>query len=116
MTSAFSHSRGDHILINALGLYFIAPAALSLIGGASFLGLYLAGGIASSLSSLAWHRFRGDKHVGSEGASGAIYATFGFYAALFPQAQVLLFFIVPMPVWLAIGGIFSVSYLLYGWW
>ncbi|KAK1925158.1 hypothetical protein DB88DRAFT_488119 [Papiliotrema laurentii] len=107
VTSSFSHSRGDHILINALGLYFIAPAALSVLGGSSFLGLYLAGGIASSLVSLAWHRMKNDRIVGSEGASGAIYTTLGFYGALFPHSKILMFFIIPMPVWLGIGGIFA---------
>jgi hypothetical protein len=56
--------------------------------------------------------------------SGAIYTTLGepsgpflfpelivvaFYGALFPTSTILLFFIIPMPVWAAIGGFFSVS-------
>jgi len=81
------------------------------------------GGIASSIVSLIWHRSTAAKHIGSEGASGAIYSTLGaspvslslsaltpgFYAALFPNAEVRMFFIIPMPVWIAIAGIFGVS-------
>ncbi|WVQ78442.1 hypothetical protein IAT38_000528 [Cryptococcus sp. DSM 104549] len=112
ITSAFSHSTGSHIFINCLGLYFMAPAAAGLMGSASFIGLYLGAGIFTSLTSLAWHRFSGHKWMGSEGASGAIYACLAYYGAIFPQQQVLMFFIIPMPVWVAIGGLFA--YDLYG--
>lgn len=59
VTSAFSQSTGSHILVNSLGLYFIAPAALrwdfahsisgsrklidSVLSGSGFLTLYLGG-------------------------------------------------------------------------
>jgi rhomboid-like protein len=107
----------------------------SLLGPASFLGLYLGGGIVSSMVSLVFHRVMSNnrsKTHGSEGASGmyipsqcyqadpfylhptcpagAIYASLAYYAAMFPQAQFLLFFVVPMPAWAAVGGIFAVSY------
>ncbi|KAL7424318.1 hypothetical protein Q5752_001908 [Cryptotrichosporon argae] len=93
VTSSFSHSSGSHILMNCIGLYFIAPATAS--------------GIFASLTSLAYHRFRRDRWAGSEGASGAIYATLAFYGALFPRTQFLVFFVVPMPAWLFVGGIFA---------
>ena len=31
ITSSFSHSGGQHILVNCLGLYFVAPAAASYV-------------------------------------------------------------------------------------
>ncbi|KAJ9105231.1 hypothetical protein QFC21_001596 [Naganishia friedmannii] len=109
----------SHIFLNMLGLYFIAPATVGLLGTTGFLGLYLGGGIISSLVSLGWHRLvtgnRG-KPRGSEGASGAIYASLAYFAAMFPQAKFLMFFIVPMPAWVAtsmtdsaghIGGIMA---------
>jgi membrane associated rhomboid family serine protease len=43
LTACFSHSTGSHIFVNCLGLYFVAPAAASLVGSSAFLGLYLAG-------------------------------------------------------------------------
>lgn len=67
------------------------------------------GGVLASLTSLSWHRLRGDRWRGSEGASGAIYASLAFYAALFPNTTFLLFFVVPMPAWVMVGGIFAVS-------
>ncbi|RSH93830.1 hypothetical protein EHS25_006479 [Saitozyma podzolica] len=107
LTACFSHSSGSHIFVNCLGLYFIAPAAAALVGSSAFLGLYLAGGVLASLMSLSWHRLRGDRWRGSEGASGAIYASLAFYAALFPNTTFLLFFVVPMPAWAMVGGIFA---------
>ncbi|WVO14170.1 hypothetical protein L204_101801 [Cryptococcus depauperatus] len=107
VTSAFSHSTGTHIFVNCLGLYFLAPAAASIMGSASFLGLYLGAGVFSSLVSLGYHRISGHRWWGSEGASGAIYACLAYYGALFPQSQVLMFFIIPMPVWVAISGVFA---------
>lgn len=107
LTSCFSHSTGSHIFINCLGLWFVAPAAASLIGSASFLGLYLGGGIFASATSLLWHRATGQRWQGSEGASGAIYATLAFYGAFFPNTTWLLFFVVPMPAWVMIGGLFA---------
>lgn len=85
---------------------------ISVLGTANFLGLYLGAGIISSLVSLAWHRAanRGRRTThGSEGASGAIYACLSFFAATFPQTQFLMFFVIPMPAWVAVGGIFAVS-------
>lgn len=95
-----------------LGLYFIAPSTVAVLGTASFLGLYLGAGIVSSLVSLVWHRMadrgrtRKSNH-GSEGASGAIYACLSFFAATFPKTQFLMFFVIPMPAWVAVGGIFA---------
>ena len=47
LTSCFSHENAAHILFNGLTFYFMAPIVLSIVGNASFLGLYLGG--ASSL-------------------------------------------------------------------
>ncbi|WVQ69713.1 uncharacterized protein L199_007933 [Kwoniella botswanensis] len=107
VTSAFSHMSGSHIFVNCLGLYFLAPAAAGLMGSSAFLGLYLGAGIFSSLTSLTYHRLQRDRWMGSEGASGAIYACLSFYGAMFPQSTVLMFFVIPMPVWVAISGIFA---------
>jgi membrane associated rhomboid family serine protease len=49
--------------------------------------------------------------AGSDGASGAIYATLAFFGGLFPTQKFLFFFVIPMPAWFLIGGIFAVSRL-----
>lgn len=108
VTSAFSHMSGSHIFFNCLSLYFVGPACAGLLGASSFIGLYLFGGLVSAISSLAYQHFTpGRKVGGSEGASGAIYATLAFYGTIFPRATFLLFFVVPMPAWALVGGLFA---------
>ncbi|CAD6565876.1 MAG: hypothetical protein TREMPRED_001901 [Tremellales sp. Tagirdzhanova-0007] len=116
LTSAFSHSQGQHIILNCLGLYFIAPAAAGVLGSAGFLGLYLAGDsilppwdVAPVLSICP---DQADRWSGSEGASGAIYATLGFWGSMSPQSTIYVYFLLPLPVWVFIGGIFAFD--LYG--
>ncbi|KAL1411013.1 hypothetical protein Q8F55_001958 [Vanrija albida] len=111
ITSCFSHNTSQHIFFNMLSLYFIAPTVAGVIGTSAFLGLYLGGGMVSSLISLAWRRYEGDRN-GSVGASGAVLATLAFFGTLFPRSTFLVFFIVPMPAWALIGGMFA--YDLYG--
>ncbi|WOO81320.1 Rhomboid protein 1, mitochondrial [Vanrija pseudolonga] len=111
ITSCFSHQNSTHILFNMLSLYFIAPSVAGLIGTSAFLGLYLGGGIVSSLISLAAKRYYGDKN-GTVGASGAVLATLAFFGTIFPRSTFLVFFIVPMPAWALIGGM--LAWDLYG--
>lgn len=84
---------------------------ISVIGTAGFLGLYLGSGLISGITSLMAQANRpNNRAIGSDGASGAIYGTLSFFAGLFPTQKFLFFFVVPMPAWLLIGGIFTVSY------
>ena len=39
---------------------------------------------------------------------GSVTDRIAFFAAMFPNTQFLLFFVVPMPAWLFAGGIFAV--------
>lgn len=55
----------------------VAIANDRLLGNVRFLGFYLIGGIASTMTSLFWRRVKGDKATSSEGASGAIYSCMG---------------------------------------
>jgi rhomboid-like protein len=94
VTSSFSHADPGHALFNGLTFWFLAPTALSVLGNAQFLVLYLGsastphrgfvsffffrkadepqphfpGGAFASLASLAWNKQR---NYHSHGASGA---------------------------------------------
>ena len=41
ITSSFSHAEPGHALLNGLTFWFLAPVALSVLGNAQFLVLYL---------------------------------------------------------------------------
>ncbi|KAF8342025.1 uncharacterized protein EI90DRAFT_2904405, partial [Cantharellus anzutake] len=108
ITSCFSQSSATHALMNGLTFYFMAPAVLDLLGNARFLGLYLGGGLIASAVSLAWnHLTSGNPNYRSHGASGAILSTVAFFACAFPRTQFLVFFIVPVPAWACITGLFA---------
>ena len=89
-------------------LYFLGAPVLGLLGPTAFCGLYLASGVACSLSSLVFHRVFGRReHWASHGASGAVYGTMAFLAAAQPHARFLVFFVVPVPAWLCVAGLFT---------
>ncbi|KAG8755246.1 hypothetical protein FRC14_004225 [Serendipita sp. 396] len=109
ITSAFAHQAMEHIFMNSLGLWMFCPAVATSIGAASFLQVYLAGAIGCDLFSLWWNQHYNYRSLG---ASGALCAIMSFTACLNPRASVLLYGIVPMPLYGVVIGIFL--YDLYG--
>ncbi|KAJ1311067.1 hypothetical protein OPQ81_009571 [Rhizoctonia solani] len=89
LTACFSHEMTGHLLVNGMSFWFMAPPVMRMLGNSAFLALYLGGG--------------GHAH----GASGAIYSVISLFACLFPNTTFLLFFIVPVPAWLCVSGIFA---------
>ncbi|GAA6013831.1 hypothetical protein JCM10207_008207 [Rhodosporidiobolus poonsookiae] len=108
VTSAFSHEGTSHILVNCLSLYFLAPAAMSILGNAGFLSLYLFSSVISSATSALFARFvTQNPYHSAHGASGATFSLASFFALSHPHARFLLFFVVPVPAWLCVGGLFA---------
>ena len=90
----------------------MAPILARMIGAPSLLGLYLGAGLCTSLTSIAWDQARQEasdkKRIKmSHGASGANYAILTTFACLRPRMDLMLFFVIPMPAWLAMTGIFA---------
>lgn len=111
VTSAFAHASMDHLLFNMLGLWMFCPSVAVGLGSAAFLQVYLAGSIGCDIFSLFWNR-NADPRRASLGASGALCAIMSFTACLAPKSTVLLYGIIPMPLWGCVAGIFL--YDLYG--
>ncbi|GAA5897252.1 hypothetical protein JCM8208_003770 [Rhodotorula glutinis] len=108
VTSAFSHEGTSHILVNMLSLYFMAPAVMAILGNSAFLGLYLFAGVTASAFSLVVNHFvTQNPFYAAHGASGATYGAISFFACAFPRTTFLLFFVVPVPAWLCVSGIFA---------
>ncbi|GAA5824716.1 hypothetical protein JCM3770_003079 [Rhodotorula araucariae] len=108
ITSAFSHEGTGHILVNMLSLFFMAPAAMAVLGNSGFLGLYLFAGVtASTFSLLVNHFITRNPFYAAHGASGATYGAISFFACAFPREKFLLFFVLPVPAWLCVSGIFA---------
>ncbi len=104
VTSMFMHGGVFHLFANMISLMFLGNFVEKLIGRKRFLGLYFAGGIFAGLFFVLIALVSGiDMNVYAVGASGAIFALGGLLAVLTPRLPVLVFFVIPMPMWAAMG-------------
>ncbi len=107
VTSMFIHGGFGHILANMLTLYFFGTFLSRSIGDRKFLLVYFGGGI---LGGILFILLAPPFHI-AVGASGAIFALGGVLAVMRPKLRVLVFFMIPAPLWLAvIGGYIIVSF------
>ncbi|KAJ7117404.1 hypothetical protein C8R43DRAFT_1037553 [Mycena crocata] len=109
-TSTFTHSDRDlsHILFNGFTYYFLARPALGVLGSRHFLFLYLGGGALAEVGSIAYNQiFRNGRDPYSCGASAALYSVLSFFACLAPTSSLLLYGIIPVPMYVAVPGLFT---------
>ncbi|KAL1676442.1 hypothetical protein EV122DRAFT_291837 [Schizophyllum commune] len=111
VTSAFSHSEMGHLFMNMFTFYFMGSAVAQMLGPKHFLTLYIFSAVTSCLGSIAWESYVGRNSRGL-GASGAIDAVLGFLACAAPRMTFMIYGIIPVPAWLAVGGFFA--YDVYG--
>ena len=114
LTSMFMHAGLGHLFVNMLSLVFIGSFVERLIGKKRFLSVYFASGLSAGLLFVLVAAFTGiDLNVYAVGASGAIFGLGGLLAVLTPRLPVLVMFIIPMPMWLAMVvlmfGLWAVS-------
>lgn len=100
LTSIFAHGGVLHLTFNGIVLFFIGPALERRIGRNKFTYLFLGAGVLAGAAQIAVM----NTNVVVLGASGAILAILGTLTALAPRMPVLLFFIIPMPLWLLTLG------------
>jgi membrane associated rhomboid family serine protease len=108
LTYAFLHDPSQimHILFNMLFLWWFGSDMEDMLGPKEFLAFYLVaalcGGVVFTVSGLI------SGHAGvCLGASGAVTAVLVLCACHYPHRVILLFFILPVPIWLFV--IFEVA-------
>jgi membrane associated rhomboid family serine protease len=102
VTSIFAHSPGGfmHILFNSIVLYFFGPIVERKVGTKNFAILFIGSGVVAGLAQvLATVAVGGTTSV--LGASGAIMALMGVLTVLNPNLRIYIYFILPMPLWVA---------------
>lgn len=101
LTYAFLHSTGTwmHIFFNMLFLWWFGSEVEILYGSKEFLTFYLVSAVVGGLAFQAQALMQGTPHL-CIGASGAVTAVLVLYACHFPHATILLFFVLPVPIWL----------------
>jgi membrane associated rhomboid family serine protease len=108
LTYAFLHEPNiwQHIVFNMLFLYWFGKDVEDLYGPREFLAFYLTsavvGGLVFQVAALA----QGEQGL-CLGASGAVTAVMVLCALHFPNRVILLFFFLPVPIWLFV--IFEVA-------
>ncbi len=101
-TPMFLHAGLFHLFFNMLILYWTGTRMEEMYGRGEFLAFYLIAGIfAQCFYLLSWMAGIAPA-TPSIGASGAVVALMVLYAFHFPRQQVLLFFVIPMPIWLLV--------------
>lgn len=110
-TSMFSHVYFWHIFANMVTLTFIGGFVQKIIGPKRYLSFYLISGLIAGLFFVLLSVLFGNSELGRAlfgspelfalGASGAVFGLAGLITILIPRMKVLAFFIIPMPMWMA---------------
>jgi membrane associated rhomboid family serine protease len=97
------HSNGIHLAANMITFYFFGTAVEKAVGGRKLVEMYLISGLVASFGYIGFRNLLnlmyGAEALGpAVGASGAVVAMVGITAMLYPTAEVLLYFIIPMKI------------------
>ena len=101
-TYMFIHGGPWHLFANMLGLYFIGPTVERTLGSYRFFILYY---VAGMLGGLGWSILSDPAGPPCVGASGAVMGVLGAFGALYPNAKLLLYFIIPVRAWVLVLGL-----------
>ena len=125
VTAAFSQQELSHLFVNCFSLYAFGLPLGSILGWRRMLLVYLGGAVASSLSHILYQNALLPRltrparpppaltprtpprsyDTPALGASGSAMACTVLFACLFPSAQFLLYYVVPVPAWLCASGL-----------
>lgn len=99
--SIFAHDpfQFNHILFNGLVLFFFGNTTERLIGTKRFTWLFLGAGIVGGIAQVILTQLIFDTESAGLGASGAIQGMLGTLVVLAPRLTVLVFFVIPAPLW-----------------
>jgi hypothetical protein len=117
-TSMFLHIYFGHLFVNMISLYFVGNFVEKLIGKKRLAVFYILSGLIASMAFVLLSLiFKAEYNVYAVGASGAIFALASLLMIITPRLRVLVFFIIPMPLWAAmlvlLFGLWVISFLLH---
>jgi membrane associated rhomboid family serine protease len=104
VTNMFVHAGFWHFFGNMITLFFFGRFLSMLVGENRFLLVYFIGGILGNIFYLllALYTPLGEPLSIAIGASGAVYAVAGALVMLRPKVRVMLYFFIPMPLWVVV--------------
>lgn len=99
----FLHGDFGHILFNMLGLFFFGPPLERYFGYRKFLVYYFLCGVGAGITCVPFYLMFGGGETIIIGASGAIFGVLVGYGLLYPNSQILLWFVLPIKAkWLVL--------------
>ncbi|MEM7766574.1 MAG: rhomboid family intramembrane serine protease [Pseudomonadota bacterium] len=110
LTSGFLHVAVWHLLFNMYALYGFGAYVERQLGAGAYLFVYVVALLGGNLWSLA--EKKGNPAYAAVGASGAISGILLAFGLMAPFAQILAFFVIPMPAIVFCGAFILVSALL----
>lgn len=99
LTSVFAHASFNHLFVNMLVLLFFGTSVERLIGTKRFTYLFLAAGAVAGVAQIVITQVIFGGATPTLGASGAIQGVMGTLVVLAPRLTVLVFFVIPAPLW-----------------
>lgn len=99
ITSIFAHANLNHLFLNMIVLLFFGGTTERLIGTRRFTWLFLAAGAIGGIAQVVLTQVIFHQDTGGLGASGAIQGMMGALVVLAPRLTVLVFFVIPAPLW-----------------
>jgi membrane associated rhomboid family serine protease len=101
LTATFLHAGAFHLFWNMLFLWMVGREMESFYGTRDFVAFYLSAAVLSTLGWAVLASFS-THHAPMIGASGAVMAVVVLYALYYPHREILLFFILPVEMWLLV--------------
>ena len=102
LTPVFLHASLWHLVCNMFILYWVGSRMEDVYGSGEFLAFYIFAGVGANLAYFGTQMANLQPLALAVGASGAVNAALVLYALHYPRQQVLLFFIIPMPIWVLV--------------
>lgn len=95
-TYMFLHGDYKHILFNMYAVFIFGITLEQVWGPKLFLKYYFFCGVGAGLSIFVINYLTGNVYVPTIGASGAVFGLLVAFGLLFPESEILLFFILPI--------------------
>jgi len=112
VTSIFAHDPTGffHLFGNGIALFFFGPIVERRVGTRAYVALFLVSGMLAGLGQIGLGFLLGNPITsGVLGASGAVMAILAVLTVLNPDLRVLLYFFIPVPIWVLTFGYAALS-------
>ena len=104
ITHMFMHDTGiTHIFFNMLAVYMFGSILENLWGSKRFLNFYLLCGLGAAALQVGIFYYNGDG-ARMLGASGAVFGLLVAFAMMFPNTELLLYFVIPVKAKYLVGA------------